>query len=500
MKNLLNRTSKISKYKLTKFSQKRKETGRDVRNYIYNFGQKRFLQLNLTPAQSTVLPYFDGEEVWKTMWRSIESGQRFIWLSTFIIEDDDVSRQTIQKLIKAAKRGCTVVLVYDYFGSYGVGQELFSELENNGGIVMAYQNFFESILHFLFTFKRLTSFSRLHQKLLIVDGETGFCGGMNISRDYAAVSIGGTSRFKDSHCKITGPAVKSLETAFIRTLKNTSGNWKQIVKLSTQKKKRRDIGKVPSQGLWSLYDRFIFSKKNFSSSCRNRFSLIKQYWRQKYEKRKRNFNLTKTEIYRAGGNLNKSMKKKIRSYGLVILESCNNGQFQKQNINALKNAKRSIRITTPYFMPPPPVRKVLYEAAARGVQVQILTQGKSDIRLMSYATKYEYQKFVNIKGISIYEMNDNELHEKTTEIDCYYASIGSDNLDHISWGYNREVKIVVYNSSVAHKIRSNFLSNLENARQITHNYWDSLSSVTKALSFLAYHAYHLLYPWNSFSK
>lgn len=103
-------------------------------------------------------------------------------------------------------------------------------------------------------------------------------------------------------------------------------------------------------------------------------------------------------------------------------------------------------------MPPPPVAKQLIEAARRGVKVEILTQGKSDVFVTSWAAQYAYQKFVNVcvqslfadlkkEGISIMELDHAELHAKTTEIDNAYAAIGSDNLDHVSWGYNRETKV-----------------------------------------------------------
>lgn len=104
-------------------------------------------------------------------------------------------------------------------------------------------------------------------------------------------------------------------------------------------------------------------------------------------------------------------------------------------------------------MPPPPVAKELIKAARRGVKIEILTQGKSDVLVTSWAAQYAYQTFVNVwppffprthlaqEGVSILELDNTELHAKTTEIDNTYAAIGSDNLDHISWGYNRETKV-----------------------------------------------------------
>lgn len=95
-------------------------------------------------------------------------------------------------------------------------------------VVIDYRPFWQTILRL--PWKWESPFVRVHQKILSVDGKVTFCGGMNISKgkpyrfqgltriDYADPSVGGTGRFKDIHCRVEGPAVQSLEKAFIRTL------------------------------------------------------------------------------------------------------------------------------------------------------------------------------------------------------------------------------------------------------------------------------------------
>jgi len=163
---------------------------------------------------------------------------------------------------------------------------------------------------------------------------------------------------------------------------------------------------------------------------------------------------------------------------------------------AIKNAKHSIRISTPYFMPPPPVTNLLAEAVNRGVDVQILTQGKSDRPIMFWAAQHAYSQFIN-KGIRIHELLDRELHAKTIEIDGYYTNIGSDNLDHISWAYNSEAKVVIFDQNVAHKLRENFKSSLSGSREVDLNYMNSRNLLITLMSFIAYQCYHLVYPWKT---
>ena len=58
-------------------------------------------------------------------------------------------------------------------------------------------------------------FRRNHRKILVVDDVAAFCGGMNISQDYAGIEVGGTGRFRDTHAKVEGPAVLQLARVFL---------------------------------------------------------------------------------------------------------------------------------------------------------------------------------------------------------------------------------------------------------------------------------------------
>jgi cardiolipin synthase len=67
------------------------------------------------------------------MWKAISQAEHYVWVSTFIFEDDVIGRRTLEHLTRAALRGCSVVLVYDYFGSLGIKQSVFDDLRKAGG-------------------------------------------------------------------------------------------------------------------------------------------------------------------------------------------------------------------------------------------------------------------------------------------------------------------------------------------------------------------------------
>eukprot|EP01126_Amoeba_proteus_P028403 TRINITY_DN2800_c0_g3_i7.p1 TRINITY_DN2800_c0_g3~~TRINITY_DN2800_c0_g3_i7.p1 ORF type:complete len:411 (-),score=79.31 TRINITY_DN2800_c0_g3_i7:1033-2265(-) len=176
---------------------------------------------------NSVKPYCDGVKPWEDIWETISMAKDYVWVSTFIIEDDPIGRKTIDMLRQAALRGCSVVLIYDCFGSWGVKQSLFEPLREAGGVVIDYKPIARTFFQSPWNWK--SPFVRVHQKLLSVDGGVVFCGGMNITSDYADPIIGGTGRFKDTHCRLEGPAVASLERTFIRTLKICCPEWQKLV-------------------------------------------------------------------------------------------------------------------------------------------------------------------------------------------------------------------------------------------------------------------------------
>lgn len=75
------------------------------------------------------------------MWKAISQAEHYVWVSTFIFEDDVIGRKTLEYLTRAALRGCSVVLVYDYFGSLGVKQSAFDELRKAGGGISPFRTF-----------------------------------------------------------------------------------------------------------------------------------------------------------------------------------------------------------------------------------------------------------------------------------------------------------------------------------------------------------------------
>lgn len=155
---------------------------------------------------SDVLFYRTGEDKFKALYAAIKEAKEHIHIQYYIFMDDNLGTHFADLLIQKAKEGVEVRLIYDDVGAWKVKRKFFDNLEANGVEVQPFLRV---------KFRWLTSRVnyRNHRKLVVIDGRIGFMGGMNIADRYVkGVSFG---VWRDSHIKIEGLAVASLQTCFL---------------------------------------------------------------------------------------------------------------------------------------------------------------------------------------------------------------------------------------------------------------------------------------------
>ena len=139
---------------------------------------------------------------------AIHAAKRFVWAESYIIRNDETGRAFLELLQKRACEGIEVRLLYDAFGSLAINAALLRQLVTAGGKTCAFQPM--NPLR-----RRLSVNLRNHRKLIVVDGEVGFTGGMNVGDEYSGRKRKGLKVFKDSHLELRGPSVHSLAQAFV---------------------------------------------------------------------------------------------------------------------------------------------------------------------------------------------------------------------------------------------------------------------------------------------
>jgi cardiolipin synthase len=117
-------------------------------------------------------------------------------------------------------------------------------------------------------------------------------------------------------------------------------------------------------------------------------------------------------------------------------------------LHALHAARRSINLSTGYFVPSHQEREELAKAARRGVRVRLVLPGHGDSDASIAAGRAAYEDLLEA-GVQIYEMQNAVLHSKFVIIDDVWMAIGSSNFDHRSAMFNNEIDAIVLGARVA---------------------------------------------------
>lgn len=139
-------------------------------------------------------------------------------------------------------------------------------------------------------------------------------------------------------------------------------------------------------------------------------------------------------------------------------------------LKAIANAKKSVFIQTPYFLPTESLLKVLQTAALAKVDVRIMIPRYSDSKMLCFAS-YSYIKECISAGIKFYFYEDGMLHAKTLIIDDECCSTGSTNFDFRSMEHNFESNIFIYSQVINSLMKGIFFSDLEKCTRIHTSQW-----------------------------
>ncbi|MFI3314524.1 MAG: cardiolipin synthase [Rikenellaceae bacterium] len=137
---------------------------------------------------------------------------------------------------------------------------------------------------------------------------------------------------------------------------------------------------------------------------------------------------------------------------------------------AITKATESIYISTPYFLPNQSILTALKVAAQSGIDVKLIIPGRSDTKLVFWATRSYITELLNA-GIKVFFYNKGFIHSKLIIIDGKVSSVGSANMDIRSFEDNFEVTAFIYNSQVSRELSEVFEVDLRNSRKINLRWW-----------------------------
>jgi len=341
----------------------------------------------------------NGVQYFPALLDAIAAARRSVHLETYIFNLDRTGRALLAQLTQARARGVRVRLVIDGFGSRVHARDIERRCRAAGVQCRVYRPEPPGLRNYRVDLRRLR---RMHRKVAVVDGRIAFVGGINVLDDFEDVPDDGAGPRFDVAVRIQGPLVFDivraqrrlwLRMAWLR-LPRTGEDWAAASQRLIRWARKRD-------------DQLLQTYTRYDDGCR------------------------------------------------AILLQRDNLRFrhtiESAYLMALYQARRDVLIANAYFLPGRRLRLALVRAAARGVRVRLLLQGRTEYPMQHRATRHLYRNLLE-QGVELYEYMASYLHAKVAVIDDA-ATVGSSNLDPFSLLLAREANVFIDDAVFAGKLR-----------------------------------------------
>lgn len=157
---------------------------------------------------------------------------------------------------------------------------------------------------------------------------------------------------------------------------------------------------------------------------------------------------------------------------------------------AIESAEKKVQIINPYFTPTKIIKKAIKKALEKGVKVEIMIPGKSDIKFTPDAALYAANG-LRKKGADIYIYNGGFHHSKIMMIDSTYCTVGSTNLNSRSLHYDYEINAFVFDTETTNELMDIFKEDQKDSTILTAEMYKKRSPWKKFVSWFA----HLFTPF-----
>jgi cardiolipin synthase len=246
---------------------------------------------------------------------------------------------------------------------------------------------------------------RNHRKLIIIDGQTGYIGGMNIALRY--VKGRGQQPWRDTMLRLTGGVVYGLQKAFLVD--------------------------------WYFVDRTLITNRRYYPPLSSHLSPLSSQFSP----------LT-------------SLVAQVVTSGPITPYP----EIMQGFVSAILAARRYLYIETPYFLPNEPVLFALKTAAVGGVDVRIICPKHSDARFTEWASR-SYLRELHDAGAKIYLYHAGFLHSKLMICDDSLSTTGSTNVDFRSFENNFEANVFIYDQGTALRLKKIFMDDLSQSTPLS---------------------------------
>lgn len=358
---------------------------------------------------NSVTLLMSGQEKFDDMFCAIRQARSSVHLEYFNFRNDSIASLLFDLLAEKAKEGVEVRALFDGFGNDSNNQPLLKKhikAIRKRGIEI-YE--FDPI-----RFPWINHvLHRDHRKIVVIDGQIAYTGGMNVA-DYYINGTPQVGEWRDMHCRIDGDEVNTLQAIFLRI-------WNKTARQNVH-------GAKYFRGIRGGY---YFHDLKPDTCCT------------------------------AGHKMVGIINREPRTSNKIIR------QFY---INAINDAKDSIKLVNPYLTLTGKLKRALKRAVKRGVKVEVMVSAKSDIPLTPDCVFYNVHKLMK-HGVDVYIYKPGFHHTKIIMVDGLFCTVGSANLNSRSLRFDYEENAVIIDPCTTAELSHMFDHDKTRSFKLTPEKW-----------------------------
>lgn len=401
---------------------------------IVHFLSDRF-SVKFTDNNRVVI-FKTGKEKFNDLFPAVRAAKESIHLEYFNFRNDSISRELFMLLVRKAAEGVKVRALFDGFGNSSNNRPLrtrqLDSLRARGVEIYEFDPMrFPYINHAL---------HRDHRKIVVIDGEVGYTGGMNVA-DYYITGKPEFGEWRDIHTRIEGDAVGELQKVFL-------GFWNQVTGQDI-----KGTQYYPGE---------------------------RQAWRD--------FGMLQPDNTATAGH---------KVVGIVNRDPATSPRIIHDTfVHAIIHAQKQIMIINPYLTMCRHIKRALKQAARRGVDVQIMVSAKSDIPITPRIVEYNVHKLMKA-GVKVYFFQGGFHHSKIMMVDSTYSFVGSANLNSRSLSFDYECNLLIADTCTTRQLQQIFVHDRDQrCFRLTPEIWKNWGRWKKVKGWL----FHFLTPFVNCEK
>ena len=371
-----------------------------------------------------------GQEKFDDLFHTIRQARHSIHLEYFNFRNDSIASMLFDVLAQKAAEGVEVRALFDGFGNDS----------NNRPLKRRHLRDIRSKGIEIFEYDPIRFpwinhvFTRDHRKIVIIDGMTAYTGGMNVA-DYYINGTKDVGEWRDMHCRIEGTEVNTLQKIFLKIWNKTSGQN-------------------------------VHGPQCYCSPMTEN-----------------HFHHRKVDTCTTAGR---------KTIGVINREPRVSNRIIRQfYLQAINNARDSIKLINPYLTLNSKLKKALRKAVERGVKVEIMVSEHSDIPLTPDCVFYNVHRLMK-KGVNVWIYRPGFHHSKIMSVDGLFCTIGSANLNSRSLNFDYEANVLVVDTCTTKELDRMFDQDKSKSFLLTPTSWDQMR--TPWQKFVGWFA-HLLSPF-----